>query len=451
MNRAIGIYRVSERGDRDELHSPDVQINGMKTQCKRDGMKLLDTLDEVDVSGKLPLEKRRGLWPAVQAIEADKADVLLVHQFDRLVRNLTVQREIVDRVEKAGGTVLTGDFGEVSHKTAIKRLTSGFLGLVHEYYAEVIGEKAGEAQARAIANGTYLGTDRQMPPGYRRGPDRKLAPVSEKATNIVKEAFAIRLRGAAVREVRAYLGEQGWTLSHSAVDRMLANRHYLGEVRFGELVNEKAHVPLVDRDVFDAVQKLRVPAGRHAKSERLLARLGVLRCGTCGGRMSVSHRTGEYGPQYRCGRTADDCGRHAYIAADAIERIAREAAERFSNDTRGHASAAAEYNEAKANEAQTAGLLKEFAAKFAGLEEVVEEEFEALKAEHTHWKERRKDLMPLGTSESANVADDWDDMTLAERRIAVRTNIASLTVAPGRGAGRVTVKPLRKLATSYVV
>lgn len=452
MKRAIGVYRVSERGDRDELRSPDVQINGMKAQCKRDGMKLIATLDEVDVSGKLPLERRRGMWPAVQAIEDGRAEVLLVHQFDRLVRNLTVQREIVDRVEKAGGIVLAGDFGEISHKTAIKRLTSNLMGAIHEYYAEVIGEKAGAAQRLAVERGIYLGTDRQMPPGYKRGAERRLAPVSQHARDVVKEAFAMRLRGATVREVRAYLGEQGWPLSHSAVNRMLANRHYLGEVRFGELVNPKAHEPLVDIEVFDAVQKLRVPAGRYARSERLLARQGILRCGTCGGRMSVSHRKGDAGPQYRCGRTADDCGRHTYIAADAVERIAKEAAQRIGKDAVGHASATNDYRAAVARRDAAELVLNKLIGMLRGLEnmESAAGELDDARAEFEQAQRDVDDLAPLGESATSSL-DDWDNLTLARRRIAVRTNIASLTVAPGRGAGRVTVKPLRKLLPSYVV
>ena len=51
---------------------------------------------------------------------------------------------------------------------------------------------------------------------------------------------------------------------------------YLGEIHFGELHNPSAHEPIIEvRGLFERVQRRTVLRGRQAKSERLLARLGV--------------------------------------------------------------------------------------------------------------------------------------------------------------------------------
>jgi hypothetical protein len=71
------------------------------------------------------------------------------------------------------------------------------------------------------------------------------------------------------------------------VQIMLASRVYLGELHFGELANLQAHKPIIERDLWNCVQRMVVPRGRQASSTRLLARLGVLRCGSCGGRLST--------------------------------------------------------------------------------------------------------------------------------------------------------------------
>jgi hypothetical protein len=42
-------------------------------------------------------------------------------------------------------------------------------------------------------------------------------------------------------------------------------------------VAEYAHEPIVDGELFGRVQRVKIPRGRKAKSDRLLARLGVLR------------------------------------------------------------------------------------------------------------------------------------------------------------------------------
>jgi len=53
---------------------------------------------------------------------------------------------------------------------------------------------------------------------------------------------------------------------------------YLGEIHFGELLNTGAPEPIItDRGLFERVRRRAVSRGRKAKSERRLARLGVLR------------------------------------------------------------------------------------------------------------------------------------------------------------------------------
>ena len=53
---------------------------------------------------------------AIAEVEAGKADTIVVAYFDRLVRSLRIQEEVLERVENAGGRVLAVDFGEVSGK-----------------------------------------------------------------------------------------------------------------------------------------------------------------------------------------------------------------------------------------------------------------------------------------------------------------------------------------------
>jgi len=104
---------------------------------------------------------------------------------------------------------------------------------------------------------------------------------------------------------------------------MLRSRMYLGEIHFGELHNLNAHEPIIrDRALFERVQRRTVSRGRQAKSERLLARLGVLRCGTCGSRMVINSYTGSY----RCGdSSANRCRRRAAVKADRVEELVLDA------------------------------------------------------------------------------------------------------------------------------
>src|SRR4051812_7919952 len=112
LRRAIGIVRVSRVAGEDPV-SPSEQRQRIDQACEREGFKLLDTLPELDVSGGAALAERPGLSRAVAMVEAKDADVIVVAYFDRLVRSLSVQAEVVERIERAGGAILAVDVGEV--------------------------------------------------------------------------------------------------------------------------------------------------------------------------------------------------------------------------------------------------------------------------------------------------------------------------------------------------
>jgi site-specific DNA recombinase len=326
--RDVVVVRVSEKGDREDEHfySPEVQIEAAVRWAKDRGERLVASpIPEIDVSGKLPLSKRPGLLAAIEMIEAGHADQLVVAYFDRLVRSLKVQLEVIERVKRAGGEIFALDHGKLTNGTAAQRLSTNMLGSVFQYFAEITGEKVTAAQARAVARGVY--PHPRVPVGYARGEDGVLV-VEPAAAKVVVQAFKRRDNGASLVEIQAFLAANGIERALSGVAWMLRSRMYLGEIHFGELHNTQAHEVIVkDRGLFERVQRRTVSRGRQAKSERLLARLGVLRCGTCGSRMVINSDSGSY----RCGDTsANRCQRRAAVKADRVEEMVTDAVRAYS-------------------------------------------------------------------------------------------------------------------------
>src|SRR5947209_423285 len=86
----------------------------------------------------------------------------------------------------------------------------------------------------------------------------------------------------------------------------------------------------------------------EAKSERLLARLGVLRCGTCGSRMVIN----SYSGNYRCGDTsAKRCQRRAAVKADRVEEMVLDAVRGYSTTANMHGRASRRQQIREADEA----------------------------------------------------------------------------------------------------
>lgn len=417
QRRAIGIVRVSAVRQRDRKRegdgfvSPGQQRKRIEEACERDNLRLLRAVDELDVSGGTALEDRTALREAVEAIEAGEADVIVAAYFDRLVRSLKVQGEVVERVERAGGQVLAVDVGRVSEGSAGQWLSGIMLGAVSEYHRRTAKERSGDAQARAIARGVLPWPN--VTPGYLRGKDGVLVPDPVLAP-VVAEAFRMRADGAAIKEVRAYLRSHGITRSFHGVTSLLSSRVVLGEIIFGELKNTKAHEPIVDEATWLKVQRMIVPRGRKPKSDRLLARLGVLRCGSCGARMIIGTSKGTY-PSYRCPPTGD-CQNRLAISADIAEQVVTEQVRAALANVSGHASAARNIRDAEQALEQAQDALDAALRLFEGFDEPAARERllelrETRDATQAHFDQVAGASSP---SITINGDEDWERLTLAE-------------------------------------
>jgi DNA invertase Pin-like site-specific DNA recombinase len=436
---AIGVIRVSRVGERDgeSFVSPTEQRDRITSACERDGLTLVDVLEEPNVSGGAPLERRHGLREAVERVEGKQADVIVVAYFDRLVRSLQVQAEVVERVETAGGAILAVDIGEVRADTASRWLSSTMLGMVAEYHRRVTAERTAGAKVRAIGRG--VAPFPNIPPGYRRGDDNVIEPDPDVAP-VIAEAFRMRADGATIKDVRAYLREHGVERSFHGVQAMLASRFYVGELHFGEVVNLESHEAIVERDVWERVQRARVYRGRRAKSERLLARLGVLRCGTCGARMIVGTANhGKYG-LYRC-PPVGDCTSRVTVGADMVEGAVVDEVKRLLKGMEGRAGLGEKIRDAEADVARCAEELDKAVRAFAGIDvEAARERLLELQEAKHHAEDRLADLRRADADSVTVGADDWDSLSIEGRRALVRATIDSVTVSPGRGLDRVTVQ-----------
>jgi DNA invertase Pin-like site-specific DNA recombinase len=431
---------VSRVGDRDgeRFVSPSEQAERIRSVAERDGLRLLETIEELDVSGGTPLARRPGLRRAVEMVEAGDAQVVVVAFFDRLVRSLAVQAEVVERVEKAGGGILAVDVGEVRADTASRWLSSTMLGLVAEYHRRVTAERTAEAKRRSVERGVPPFPN--IPPGYRQRDDGRLEPHPKHAP-VVADAFRLRAGGATVMAVRDHLRANGIHRSFHGTQALLTSRVVLGELRFGELVNTDSHPAIIDPATWQRVQGMRSTRGRRPKSDFLLARLGVLRCGTCGGRMVAgSSRPGKTYRMYRCSPVGD-CPRRVTVSADLAERVVVEAVQHALEGVSGTAGVEHGTEDAERDLERTERELDAAVAAFTGLEDVesARARLVALREERDHARERvdelRRALVPAVTVS----AGDWHRLTIDEQRDLIRAVVDRAVVAPGRGVERVTV------------
>jgi DNA invertase Pin-like site-specific DNA recombinase len=439
QRRAIAIVRVSQVNGRDgeRFVSPEDQRQQAEALCKREGLKLLDSWPELDVSGGAPLRRRQHLRRAVEAIEAGKAEVLIAAYFDRLVRSLKVQAEVVERVEAANGEVRLGDFGQLTEGTAVQWFSGTLVGAAAEYLRRSTAERLAKVQQIAIEQGRWPVI---LIPSLRRDESGQIE-LDPANLAIVEGACRLRLSGATFAEVRDYLKRHGIERSYHGTTSLLKSRQLIGEITFGHRVGT---VPAtIDRDTFDRMQRRSVPRGRKPKSDRLLARLGVLRCGSCGSRMVVatSHNSSYW--TYRCPPTGD-CSHRMSISAELVEGAIVAWAKHHLARLTGTASGASGVTEARAELERTQAAYDKalMVAMEAASEPVVMETVRERREARDRAKERYGEATE--TQEWLNVAvtvGDWDDLSPEGRRDLIKAAIARVLIHPGRGVERIELEP----------
>ena len=152
-----------------------------------------------------------------------------------------------------------------------------------ENYREVIREKVlNQKQARVEAGCPctrvpFIGY--VNPGGWSR-----LRVVEDDRPHVLR-AFEMSADGKSSPEIVRYLREQGYTATHRAVTHVLRNALYCGHVVSGRAPARECARGHRERPALPASTGAAEAVGRKSPSQRLLARLGVLRCGSRGAAM----------------------------------------------------------------------------------------------------------------------------------------------------------------------
>lgn len=322
MTPPIGIYvRVSRRGDRedDRFHSPREQAERSESLARAQGFTPGPVFEDINVSGATPPAERPAMGRLLTAIDAGELGGIAAYSLDRLSRDPAHGDELVRRVTRAGGVLLTPDMPEAIDSPT-GEFTFGMLLQVARLYRRVAGQRFHTAKERAILAGIPVGSP---PIGYRVGADRRLELDPESAP-LVRTLFERRSWGETYTPLANFLRDEtghSWTLS--GVARILRNHLYAtGRLEYGpELVSEHAAEAIIDEALWHAVQAVtpRPRPPRSADAGWLLT--GLVRCAACGKALSCHlSGTGSKYRRYRCRNRA--CPARANVTAVDIERLA---------------------------------------------------------------------------------------------------------------------------------
>lgn len=304
----LGYARVSRVGGRSEtLISPDVQRKRIAGFCEMRGFEIEMLPPELDVSGGRV--SRPILDSAIARIESGEVEGVIVAQLDRLSRMaLTDALGTIQRIEGAGGQVIAVA-ENIDATTPEGRMARNMFLSMAEMQRERYAEHISTSKRQAIERGIWPMP--VVPRGYAKGRDRRLVPDGRTA-ELVRRAFELRAGGAAWNEVAALLNA-----GPSGAAKTIRNRVYLGEIRLSvggeEVVNLRAHEPLVSRELWEAAQIAHPAPPRGEGEPALLA--GLIRCAACSRQMSPGDGI------YRCfpRKVAGNCPEPSQIKQSIVD------------------------------------------------------------------------------------------------------------------------------------
>ena len=204
MRRVVGYVRVSTDKQADAGHSLEAQRAKLAAWCSLYDAELVEVFVDAGASGG-STSGRPGYAAALEALDAKRADTLLVVKLDRLTRSTRDLADVLDAARR-GGWALTSVAEQLDTSTAAGRLVVGVLGVVAQWEREAVGERTSAAMQSMKERGLYTGG--RVRYGYRVGHDGQLVEdEGEQAT--LAAIRELRAAGLSLRAVAAELEARG--------------------------------------------------------------------------------------------------------------------------------------------------------------------------------------------------------------------------------------------------
>lgn len=290
--------RYSSHNQKEE--SIEQQVEECTAFASQNGIEIIHVYADKALSGRT--DKRPQFQKMMRDAEKKQFSVVIAYKSNRIARNMLQALNYEDKLSRCGVETLYAkeEFGN----TAAGRFALRTMMNVNQFYSENMAEDIRRGMRDNAENCKVNGA---LPLGYVKGPDGKYA-IEPREAEIVREIFRKVLDGVSFVDIANDLNGRGikTKLGHlwnkNSFHRMLANDVYIGVYRHSGFVKEDGVPPILEKEVFYAMQNhmetKKNPKGRHRESADYLL-TGKLYCGYCKSYMvGVSGKTRQGKPQY---------------------------------------------------------------------------------------------------------------------------------------------------------
>ena len=337
MKVAAAYIRVST--DDQIEYSPDSQIRAIHNYAEKNGYYVPEQYIFMDegISGRT-VGKREGFKQMIALAKSTPKpfEAILVWKYSRFARNREDSVVYKSMLRKQCGI----DVVSISESTGDDKMSILFEAMIEamdEYYSINLSEEVKRGMTEKAKRGGVLSV---APFGYKVENGEYV--IVEPEAMVIKEAFSDFLAGSGFLTIAKKCNamgirtHRGNPIENRTVEYWLNNPTYIGKTRWNPtgktsrdyhnknvIISDGAHKPIIDDDLWNAVQqKLREDKSKYKSRMRAPQKgmsfwlNGVLRCGKCGSTLA------NYGGSYQCGKRGKGlCTGNGCVGIKTISKI----------------------------------------------------------------------------------------------------------------------------------
>lgn len=289
--------RYSSSGQRDE--SIEGQLRDCHAFAKKYGIVIVGEYCDRALTGTS--DKRPEFQRMIRDSSKGQFSVVITWKNDRFARSRYDSAIYKYKLKQNGIRILYAkeSIPDGPEGIILESVMEGFA----EYYSANLSQNVKRGNYDSALQRQTLG---QTVLGLRKGPDKRFE-LDPATAPVVRRIFEEYAAGRPAVDIFTDLNAEGFRTSRgnlfnkNSLRRILQNEKYVGVYEFADIRDEEGIPPIVDRELFDKVQKMverhhRQPAAKKVDGGFLLT--AKLFCGECGAPMTGDGGTGRSGQVY---------------------------------------------------------------------------------------------------------------------------------------------------------
>lgn len=316
--------------DRQTEQSIEGQLHVCQAYAEREGITIVGTYIDRAISGKT--DNRPDFQRMIEDSSRKQWEAILVYKLDRFSRDRYASAVYKHKLTKNGVRVISVTENISNSPEGI--LMESVLEGMAEYYSAELSQKIKRGMKETALKGKATGGQKVL--GYRVNAEQRfeIDPETAPVVQLVYQQYAAGETSCKIITAlndKGYRTVRGTPFNRNSLVNILKNQKYIGIYKSGEVVLEGAIPPIIDKEVFDMVQKRlernrRAPGRGKAQVDYLLS--GKLFCGLCGSKMVADcgkSNTGVTYNYYKCAkRKRQNACKKKPVAKDWIEDLVIE-------------------------------------------------------------------------------------------------------------------------------